>query len=148
MDTLTAGTEILQATEVDLGRASRLVDRLWDQALKPVGLSAGQFHLLAAVADQPGITVLELAHALALDRTTVSRALSRATKKRWLALRPGEGDRRRREAHLTDSGLKLVRLAHPRVLAAQHRLAETLGKSRASRLRLDLSALVSRLAKD
>lgn len=148
MDTLTAGTEILQATEVDLGRASRLVDRSWDQALKPLGLSAGQFHLLAAVADQPGITVLELARALALDRTTVSRALARAQRLRWLALRTGERDRRRREAYLTGRGIELVRLAHPRVLKVQQSLAATLGKSRAGRLRLDLSALVSRLAKD
>ncbi|MFT8315999.1 MAG: MarR family winged helix-turn-helix transcriptional regulator [Clostridium sp.] len=70
-----------QSNRKDLGvcacRNSRMTSRVltqyFDKALQPVGLRAMQFSLLADISSRYSSTVGELADALLMDQTTVTR---------------------------------------------------------------------------
>src|SRR5262245_10516032 len=64
---------------------SRIVTRVYDDALRPMGITASQFTLLTQLAQQDGITAVEIGHALDIEKSTLSRNL-----KRLLALRSEE----------------------------------------------------------
>lgn len=57
-------------------RSARFLTRLYEQHLKPAGLTASQFSILSFLDHQPGMTVAELADALEMERTTLVRALT------------------------------------------------------------------------
>jgi hypothetical protein len=43
---------------------SRIVTRVYDDALRPLGITASQFTLLTQLAQQDGITAVEIGHSL------------------------------------------------------------------------------------
>ena len=86
-----------------LRQAARAVTEMYDQALKPCGLGVTQFALLGAVARRGPAGVTELAKALAIDRTTLSRNL-RPLVDRGLLQAVGSADRRQRRIALTSRG--------------------------------------------
>ena len=59
----------------NLRRAARSVTGVYDDALKPTGLRSSGFTLLATVAESEPISVGDLAEALFLDPTTMTRNL-------------------------------------------------------------------------
>ncbi len=85
-------------------RASRLLTRRYEEALRPAGVSPSQFELMmtlrhAGRTDQP-----RLARLLATDQTTLSRNLRVLERERWVeGVRDG-GDARRRVYGLTPLG--------------------------------------------
>ena len=69
-------SEIVQnCTCFNLRKATRAVTQLFDEALKPAGLYATQFTLLAAISFRKDATITELSKALIMDRTTLTRNL-------------------------------------------------------------------------
>src|ERR1700735_2261106 len=59
-----------------LRQAGRLVSRLYDQSLAPLGINIGQFGLLATLSAMSGASVMRVANVLQMDRTTLTRNLS------------------------------------------------------------------------
>lgn len=84
-------------------QASRIVTQLYDQALKPSGLKITQFGIMRILAAYPGLTTGELAGALAMDSTTLTRTLKIIQDNAWIAATPGD-DRRERHWTVTESG--------------------------------------------
>ncbi len=96
-----------------LQRAARAVARRFDDALRPLGLTNGQFSILVSLnrAQAPGI--VETSRLLGMDRTTITAALKSLERRSLVEVRVVEGDRRRRSLHLTARGRRLVAAALP-----------------------------------
>ncbi len=128
----------------NLRKATRMVTQLYDEALKPAGIRATQFMVLAATRSAGPISVNRLADRIVMDRTTLTRNLKPLEREGLIAVQPGD-DLRVREVSLTAKGRKTLDRAYPLWKRVQARLREQLGDSRVDRLLVDLQATVKGL---
>jgi DNA-binding MarR family transcriptional regulator len=93
-------------------KAARRLARTYDAALAPSGMNVTQLAVLRAVLRHPGEPLSRVAEDLAMDRTSLYRAIDALTKRRWI--RRGDGnDRRSRTASITRSGEIALAKADP-----------------------------------
>jgi DNA-binding MarR family transcriptional regulator len=120
-------------------RAARVLARRFDDALRPVGLTNGQFSLLLSLnrPKPPGMTAV--ASLLAMDRTTVTAALKPLQRRGLVRITLDPEDRRGRLMVLTPKGRRLLARAVP-IWKKSHAIVEALVRD-AERLRNDLRAL-------
>ncbi|MGE0257866.1 MAG: MarR family winged helix-turn-helix transcriptional regulator [Alphaproteobacteria bacterium] len=124
-----------------LQRAARAVAREFDEALRPVGLTSGQFSLLMSLNRPEPPTIGNVAALLAMDRTTLTANLKPLGRRGLIELRVGSSDRRSRRLILTGAGRDLLTEALP-LWAIRHREIESLlAGSDADALRTELLAL-------
>ena len=113
-----------------LAMRSRLIGRtvtgIYDDALRPVGVTAGQLNILAAVVRRGPISPGEVARRLNIEKSTMSRTVERMKRNGWLAIRPGESARSQ-ELRITASGRRILVEAEPLWREAQRRAREILG---------------------
>ena len=129
-------------TCANLRQATRIVTQAYDAALRPTGLKATQFTLLATLAGAGHMPLVRLAEVLVMDRTTLSRNLKPLTRDKLIRIENAD-DQRVREIHLTEIGRRAYENALPKWELAQAQLAEQLGLDRWSELMDDLSATVA-----
>ena len=125
-----------------LRQAARAVTQLYDGALRPAGLKATQFTLLATLAQTGGLPLTRLAAALVMDRTTLTRNLKPLLAKGLVRVDHGEDQRVRRIA-LTEAGKGALERAIPLWRTAQSRLVDALGPARWSGVLADLRETVA-----
>ena len=94
-------------------RAARTLSRLFDDALRPVGLTSGQFSLLNALNRPDPPSIAPVARLLAMDRTTLTAALKPLERDGFVLIEKDPADRRNRRLHLTDRGLQVLASAVP-----------------------------------
>ncbi len=111
-------------------RTARAVTRLFDDALRPSGLSAGQFNILAAIGARVGVSAADVARVLAMDPTTLSRNLKLLQRLGYLSVEVGAG-RRGGSLSLTYGGRTAFNNATLLWREAQSRLFAGLGGSAA-----------------
>lgn len=124
-----------------LRRVARQVSRRYEAALRPVGLKAGQFSILAALLRDEAVPLGRLAEALGMDRTTLTRDLRPLERRGLVASAAGEGDRRVRALALTGEGRALMGRAVPLWERAQEGTRERLGSQGWGELRERLDGL-------
>lgn len=124
-----------------LQRAARAVARRFDEALRPVGLTHGQYSLLMSLNRPEPPRVGELAHFLAMDRTTMTANLKPLERRGLLSLHPDSEDRRSRRIGLTDAGRDLLVLALPIWRRTHDAIDETLDGQDQTGLKADLRQL-------
>jgi DNA-binding MarR family transcriptional regulator len=119
-------------------RAARALARIFDTALKPFGLSNGQFSLLMALnrAEPPAIG--ELASFLAMDRTSLTAALKPLERRGLVQIVADTKDRRSRRIAITGKGVALLRSAIPTWKETHGLLDAALPHETPDRLRADL----------
>ena len=105
---------------------SRIVTRLYDDALRPHGITASQFTLLTQLANRDAITAVEIGFALDIEKSTLSRNLKRLLALGLIVMDPPAG-RRGRGLHLTDKGREVIRVAYPLWNDAQDRAIAVMG---------------------
>lgn len=127
-------------------KAARAVTKLYEEALRPIGLRATQFSLLMASRVMGPVTVVKLAQITVMDRTTLTRNLQVLEKRGLIAINPRE-DRREREVTLTSSGMEVLVQAIPLWEAAQDRVRQGLGEEKMHDLLDNLSEIIA-LAKE
>jgi len=71
----------------------RGLNRIWDEAYKPSGLSAPHAYLLRLVCSEPGITQKEAGRQLQLEKSTITRFVSALEEKNLLIRQAGENGR-------------------------------------------------------
>ena len=130
-----------------LRRAGRAVSRAYDAALHPTGLGVNQFSLLVVVATLSPTTPGDVAEAMAMDRTTLSRNLRPLIAAGLIALKPDKDDRRRRIVSLTGKGRAALEQAMPLWREAQRRTVAILGGDATDRLRADLARVAEGAAR-
>ena len=124
-----------------LQRAARAVARRFDEALRPLGLTSGQFSLLMSLNRPEPPTIGSVAALLAMDRTTLTANLKPLERRGLVELRIDSGDRRSRRLVLTQPGRNLLTQALP-VWRSRHIAIENLLTcSDADALRAELRAL-------
>ncbi|WP_421873865.1 MarR family winged helix-turn-helix transcriptional regulator [Pararhizobium sp.] len=122
-------------------RAARALARKFDEALRPLDLTNGQFSLLMSLnrPDPPGMG--PVANLLAMDRTTLTAALKPLEKRGLLVTMSDDRDRRLRRMKLTPAGHALLSTAVPIWKRTHADVDDALGEGRPDRLRSDLLAL-------
>jgi len=123
--------------------AARSLARRFDKALRPLGLTSGQFSLLNAVNWEEPPTMADVAALLGADRTTLTAALKPLARRGLVEVGVDPADRRSRRLALTGEGHALLACAIPVWRSCHGELEETLGDAVAARLRGDLEALAS-----
>jgi DNA-binding MarR family transcriptional regulator len=123
-------------------RAARVLARAFDEALKPVGLTSGQFSLLMALNRPVPATMKSVAALLGMDRTTLTAALKVLERRRLLKVAIDPKDRRGRLLTLTARGRTVLAVAVP-VWRAHHARIEATLPDGADGLRRDLVRLAS-----
>ena len=93
-------------------RARRLT-ALYEAAFAPLELTGGQFSILVAVGHAGNPAIHELADYLAMDRTTMSRALRPLERRTLIELASDPDDSRSKRVTLTSSGSELLERAIP-----------------------------------
>lgn len=124
-------TEIANATATmclatRVRQLSRIVTRVYDDAMRPLGITASQYTLLAQLAARDGITAVEIGHELDIEKSTLSRNLKRLLVLGHIVMDPPAG-RRGRGLHLTPKGQAVIRDAYPVWQAAQDRAVAAMG---------------------
>src|ERR1700710_2293748 len=94
-------------------RAARALARRFDAALKPVGLTNGQFSLLMSLNRPVPPPMAPVAHLLAMDRTTLTAALKPLERRGLVEVRVDPADQRNRLLVLTNAGREVLASAVP-----------------------------------
>jgi DNA-binding MarR family transcriptional regulator len=94
-------------------RAARALSRRFDDALRPVGITSGQFSLLNALNRPQPPSIAPMAQLLAMDRTTLTAALKPLEREGLVAIAADPKDRRSRLLSLTDKGREVLAAAVP-----------------------------------
>ncbi len=105
---------------------SRIVTRVYDDAMRPLGITASQYTLLAQLASRDGITAVEIGQELDIEKSTLSRNLKRLLALGHIIMDPPAG-RRGRGLHLTQKGRDVLREAYPVWQDAQQRATVAMG---------------------
>jgi DNA-binding MarR family transcriptional regulator len=93
-------------------KTARAMTRVYEQWLRPHGLRATQFSILAALALKGPTRIAELANMLGLERTTLSRGAAVLERNGWLCEARSE-DGRERPLQLTGAGKAKLEAALP-----------------------------------
>jgi DNA-binding MarR family transcriptional regulator len=134
--------ECRECTCFNLRKATRVVTQMFDNAMRPIGLRATQFTLLALVLAHGPVTVTKLADEMVADRTTLSRNLDPMEKSGLLKVEQGD-DKRTRIVVITELGRRKVTEAYPLWKKTQEEIKETLGMEKWSALLSNVSDLVN-----
>lgn len=118
-------------------RAARALARRFDVALKPAGLTSGQFSLLMSLNRPEPPHLGSVAALLAMDRTTLTANLKPLERRGLVAITPDPKDRRSKRLSLTADGRTILAQAAPiwkqlhaaieSELASPHQLRAELG---------------------
>src|SRR3984893_6195585 len=122
-------------------RAARALARRFDEVLRPLGLTNGQFSLLMSLNRLQPPPMAAVASLLAMDRTTLTAALKPLERRGLLTVAAGPGDRRSRLMALTPKGVTLLARAVPIWERTHSEIEDLLPDGEADRLRSDLRAL-------
>lgn len=120
-------------------RAARALARRFDIALKPAGITSGQFSLLMSLNRPHPPKVGSVAALLAMDRTTLTANLKPLERRGLVETKADPADKRARLLHLTPAGRAVLTDAVP-IWKAVHAEIET-GLSDPGKLRSELMVL-------
>jgi DNA-binding MarR family transcriptional regulator len=94
-------------------RAARALARHFDEALRPVELTSGQFSLLTSLNRPEPPSIGSVAKLLAMDRTTLTANLKPLERRGLLKVAIDKEDKRGRRLIITAAGRALLRRAYP-----------------------------------
>lgn len=107
----------------NLRMLSRVAGTIYDDALRPVDLRAGQLALMWAILAAGPVEIGRLGTITLTDQTTLSRTIAKLKAARLVHVRPGP-DRRVKLVSLTDTGRERFQAAMPYWEEAQRRASE------------------------
>lgn len=113
---------------------NRVVTSIYDEALRPLGITASQMVILALTAKHASLRAAQIGEWLQIDASTLSRNMERMRANGWIE-EAAASDQRSRPFQLTKAGDKLL---HDAVLAWQRAQAEAvdmLGKDGVAQLK-------------
>jgi DNA-binding MarR family transcriptional regulator len=122
-------------------RAARAIARRFDEALRPYGLTNGQFSLLTSLNRPEPPRIGDVAPLLAMDRTTLTANLNPLERRALVVVVVDPKDKRSRRLQLTDTGRDLLVAALPVWRATHAEIDRLLPDADPDRLRADLLAL-------
>lgn len=133
---------------VRVQRVARALARRFDEALRPMGLTHGQFSLLVALTqgeDGPP-RMSEVAEWLAMDRTTLTANLKPLARRGLIRVAIDRVDKRSRRVVITATGRATLKAALPAWKETHAALDRAAGATRVERLRGDLRAIAGEVS--
>ena len=122
-------------------RAARALARRFDEALRPLGLTNGQFSLLMSLNRPEPPDMASVASLLAMDRTTLTAAIKLLQRRRLVSVTADHADRRVRRLKLTRQGSALLASAVPVWESTSRELEARLHDGDPDRFRRNLRSL-------
>src|SRR5215469_2146814 len=116
-------------------RAARALARRFDTALRPLGLTNGQFSLMMSLNRPEAPAIGAVASLLAMDRTTLTAALKPLQRRGLIKITRDQVDHRARRLALTPQGRKLLARAVPVWISTHAAVEACLGPGEPDRLR-------------
>jgi DNA-binding MarR family transcriptional regulator len=129
MDRLTSKIDTIARNcfAVRLRSLNRVVTKIYDGALRPMGLKASQLNILIVTAKLGLARSAQVCEILQLDTSTLSRNVDRMRARGWLEVVP-EQDARAQPFRLTPQGRGLIEKAVPAWEEAQREAKELLAE--------------------
>ena len=106
---------------------NRTITAIFDNALRPLGLTAGQLNILVIITKRGPISAIEIAERLNMEKSTVSRNLGRMRDNGWLKVSAAEPGQKQRLA-LSRRGKELLAKSLPAWKRAQTQATQVLGQ--------------------
>ena len=122
-------------------RAARSLGRRFDDALRPFGLTNGQFSLLMSLNRPEPPPMAPVASLLAMDRTTLTAALKPLERRGLVKIMADPADRRSRVLKLTDEAHALLLRAMPVWQKLHEEIEQLIPDQNPEELRKSLQAL-------
>lgn len=135
-------TDVAACTSTNIRKAARIVTQAYNDALRPVDLRSTQFTLLANLVKRGDTPLTQLAEAMVMDRTTLTRNLKPLERRQLIHIQH-EKDQRVRKIGITPAGKQIFDDALPLWQEIQKQIAQGLGQQRWSEFMNDLSETVS-----
>jgi DNA-binding MarR family transcriptional regulator len=123
-----------------LRRAARALARRFDDALRPLGLTSGQYSMMMSLNRPQPPNIGSVASLLSMDRTTLTAALKPLQRRDLVTVIVDDEDRRGRQLRLTPAGQALLARALPVWRRTHAKIDRLLPPDGAGRLRRDLQA--------
>ena len=126
-------------------QVSRLLSRVYDDSLRPLGLQESQLSVLIAVAmfGEKGAQMGTLADRLLMDRTTLTRNIVPLEKAGLVRIARSADDARARVVLLSPRGERMIEAAYPRWEEAQSKVRRALGAQCFEGLHSQLSEVIA-----
>lgn len=124
-------------------RAARALARRFDDALRPVGLTNGQFSLMMSLNRPAPPPMKPVAELLVMDQTTLTAALKPLQRQGWVEIVINPKDRRERLLQLTPEGKAALAAAVPIWKATHADIEKQLISGNGDDVRRDLLVLSS-----
>jgi DNA-binding MarR family transcriptional regulator len=122
-------------------RAARALARRFDAALRPLGLTNGQFSLMMSLNRPQPAPMGSVATLLDMDRTTLTAALKPLQRRGLVTVIADPRDARSRLLTLTPEGTAVLAQAVPVWTATHAQVDDDLGEGGPQRLRSDLASI-------
>ena len=126
---------------------NRTITAIYDDALRPLGLTAGQLNVLVVIAKRGPISPGEIARRLNMEKSTVSRNLARMRDNGWITVTAGEAGNKQRLT-LSGRGKALLERALPAWEEAQTQARAVLGQRGADSIHSIGNTVWSRIGRD
>ena len=140
-------SDIHDCTCNNLRKAARAVTQYYDEVLRPSGIRATQFSLLAAIKQFGTVSIGALAEESVMDRTTLTRNLKLLEDEGLVTIAPG-ADARVREVSLTPAAHEKLAVAMRYWRKAQTEMATRMGTEGVRHLLRALSGAVEATRSD
>lgn len=122
-------------------KAARVLARVFDEAMRPHGLTNGQFSVMMSLNRPEPASMGMVANFLAMDRTTLTAALKPLERRGFVTIKQDPQDRRSRLLTLTARGLSALAAAVPVWEEKHAEIEKLLGAMAPEDLRQGLRAL-------
>jgi DNA-binding MarR family transcriptional regulator len=126
-----------------LRQAARYVTQIYERHLRDVGLTAAQFTIIAKLGRKPRLTMMELADAMVMERTTLVRALKPLQRDGLIINDLSEQDGRSHVFSLSEKGLSTHAQATIARNRAQEEFESKVGAQKAKSLRAELFSMTA-----
>ena len=87
---------------------SRLRRSVFDEFMKPVGLTRSQWWILAHLSRHDGMIQSDLANVLDIGKAALGGLIDRLEASKFIERRPDDSDRRVKRIHLTNKGMQMI----------------------------------------
>jgi DNA-binding MarR family transcriptional regulator len=129
-------------------QAARHMSQLYDRYLSRADVTSSQFNILATIKRGSNLTMIQLAQAMVIDRTTLVRALRPLLRNGLVANEANGNGMRRLQLTLTADGRARLEEAMVHWRAAQDDFQLQFGQQQAAALRNELFRLTREVSKD
>jgi DNA-binding MarR family transcriptional regulator len=125
---------------------ARLLRKLIDRRLQPLGLTRAQWAVLAALVDRNGLSQSGLADELEIEKSTAGRLIDHLQARGWVERRPIPNDRRLWEVYLTADSGPMIEKAKAIILETRAEMLSGLSAEQQSQITETLRSIKANLS--